>query len=54
MGSLFLADPARQATALGDATAGMLLALETLPDPQQHPRRDPGNRFLHKVGFCCS
>jgi hypothetical protein len=33
MGSLFLADRARQATARGDAMAGMLLALEALPEP---------------------
>jgi hypothetical protein len=39
MGSLFLADRARQATAQGDAMTGMLLALEALPDPaSEHPR----------------
>jgi WD40 repeat protein len=34
MGSLFLADRARQATVLGDAMTGMLLALEALPGPK--------------------
>jgi hypothetical protein len=39
MGSLFLADRARQATARGDAMTGMLLALEALPNPASEHQR---------------